>query len=84
MKKLKLTVDDLHVESFQTGDDDALRRGTVRGHASDSTCYERVCGCAPETDWDVSCGTCNVVEDTCYNTCPTHLNCPTSPGYEGC
>ena len=84
MKKLKLTVEELAVESFRTGDDDALNRGTVHGNASDSTCDARRCECAADTEWDITCGTCNILVETCANTCPTHFNCPTSPGYQGC
>lgn len=82
MKKLKLTFDALNVESFETVDKDLDQRGTVRGNASDSTCVERLCGCGGETEWDITCGTCR--GDTCYNTCPTHFNCPTAAGYQGC
>jgi hypothetical protein len=84
MKKLKLTVEELTVESFQTGDDDALNRGTVHGNASDSTCIERRCGCDNDTEWDITCGSCRPLEETCVNTCPTHFNCPTAYYYPGC
>lgn len=84
MKKLKLTVDALRVESFQTAEQESEQRGTVRGNASDSTCIERRCGCANDSEWDITCGTCNIMVETCANTCPTHFNCPTSPGYQGC
>lgn len=84
MKKLKLTVEALEVESFQTNDQDEFQRGTVHGNASDSTCDQRICECTGETEWDVSCGTCNVMEHTCANTCPTHFNCPTRYYYPGC
>lgn len=83
MKKLKLTVDALRVESFETAEAELEQRGTVRGNASDSTCIERACGCAGDTEWDITCGTCKY-DETCYNGCPTHFNCPTSPGYQGC
>lgn len=84
MKKLKLTMDSLCVESFQTAEQESEQRGTVRGNASDSTCIERRCGCANDTEWDITCGTCNLMDDTCYNTCQTHFFCPTANGYEGC
>jgi hypothetical protein len=84
-KKLRLSIRDLAVESFQTGDEDASRRGTVRGYAlSDSTCVERICECAPETDYDVSCGTCNARGETCDPGCETYLNCYTNDFYPGC
>ena len=84
MKKLKLTVDELCVESFPTGETDVLQRGTVRGNGSDSTCDQRVCTCHEDTEWDVSCGSCRPGAETCMNTCPTHLNCPTAYYYPGC
>ncbi|HYW11598.1 MAG TPA: pinensin family lanthipeptide [Longimicrobium sp.] len=84
MKKLKLTVDALRVESFETAEAEVEQRGTVRGNASDSTCIERVCGCAEDTDLDLTCGTCNVFVNTCSPDCETYRNCPTSPGFLGC
>jgi hypothetical protein len=84
MNKLKLTVEELCVESFETGDTDALQRGTVHANASDSTCDQRVCECTGDTEWDVSCGTCHYDEDTCYAGCVTYLNCPTNVNYPGC
>lgn len=82
--KLKLTIDELQVESFQTADADAMQRGTVQGHASDSTCDQRKCLCMNDTEWDVSCGSCGADGETCINTCRTHLNCPTAYYYPGC
>lgn len=84
MKKLKLTLDALKVDSFQTDEADAEGRGTVNGHQSDSTCLQRVCTCRDETEWDMSCGSCVQYGETCYNTCPTYLNCPTAYYYPGC
>lgn len=58
MKKLRLTLDDLRVESFNTGAAEA-RTGTVRGHAqsADSTCQPiETCTCGPEC--------CGAVPDT--------------------
>ncbi len=83
MKKLKLTVDALRVESFETADEEMEQRGTVHGNASDSTCIERRCQCFERTDWDVTCGTCGI-EPTCDSACPTHFYCPTGYHYPGC
>ncbi|HSU16604.1 hypothetical protein, partial [Longimicrobium sp.] len=75
MKKLKLTVDALHVESFETAEKQIEQRGTVRGKAvSDTTCWQRGCFCPGATnttceqegcwctaasEFDASCATCN-------------------------
>ena len=45
MKKLKLEIDALRVESFDTVKKKAGARGTVRGHLDESSCGE-VCTCA--------------------------------------
>ena len=83
--KLKLSIEDLAVDSFDAGEDDAFRRGTVHGHGwSDSTCYERACECSGDTEYDVSCGTCNAREETCDPGCVTYLNCYTNGDYPGC
>ena len=58
MKKLRLTLDDLLVESFNTGAAEA-RSGTVRGHvqSADSTCQPiETCTCGPDC--------CGAVPDT--------------------
>ncbi|HEU4882309.1 MAG TPA: hypothetical protein VFT45_08695 [Longimicrobium sp.] len=84
-KKLRLSMDDLAVESFDTGHEDVFRRGTVHGHAlSDSTCVERICRCSDESGYDVSCGTCNARGETCDPGCETYLNCYTNVNYPGC
>ncbi|HET7229245.1 MAG TPA: hypothetical protein VFJ16_04550 [Longimicrobium sp.] len=79
MKKLSLDLDQLAVESFDTGT--PLRpRGTVRGNdLSDTTCVERLCQCGTTTcandsiqiSCDVTCnGTCDESCDgTCYASC---------------
>lgn len=86
MKKLKLMVDDLTVESFGTGPLEAVR-GTVGGRnepaytaSCDGTCVASCVSCVDtcqNTCWDSCWGTC----DTCYNTCG--LGC-THPGYGTC
>ena len=88
--KIKLDLDALSVESFTTSDVDA-KRGTVHGHISDTTCYQRLCDCGnsyglyctreitcPNT-CDASCdGTCNSCNGTCFeDTCQQY--CTTGP-----
>jgi hypothetical protein len=82
MKKLKLTVEALRVESFETADQEMGRRGTVRGNASASTCAQRDCDCHDHTEWDASCATC--IDLTCEAVCYTDVDCPTYPNYPGC
>lgn len=62
MKKLKLEIDALRVETFEPADG-AGERGTVRGHLS---AYYELCN--PGDTWQASCTcepTCNAA--TCYN-----------------
>ena len=57
MKKLKLEMDDLRVDSFEVREG-TEERGTVEGRYVTFTC-------------DASCGgTCDSCMDTCLNTCP--------------
>ncbi len=90
MKKLNLNLDELTVESFETGPDKQKTRGTVKGnyvsHCNPPVCdtdqtYDLSCRC----DTDVSdcgtcntdCGTCNTDCGSCYTdcgTCPTEVN----------
>lgn len=84
MKKIKLAVDALCVESFQTAQPGAEQRGTVRGNASDSTCIQRACACGGASDYDYTCATCNRFVDTCVEGCNTHTGCHTSLGFPGC
>jgi hypothetical protein len=82
MKKIRLNVDALDVESFEP-DGAVPGRGTVRG--AQITAYYQLCY---DTDtWQMSCTcepTCNA--DTCYNCtngCPSNgcpSNCPTAGG----
>jgi len=55
MEKVRLTVDDLQVQSFATSSQPSPRRGTVHGHD------------AP-TD-QLECPTANVAWDTCWGSC---------------
>jgi hypothetical protein len=71
MSKLTLKVENLAVESFDTGDEQR-RRGTVRGHDT------------VETEWctgypECISKHCQTPYDTCYGTCGCTENCASSP-----
>lgn len=74
MRKLKLELEELRVESFETAEA-AAERGTVRGHAITDlcsradgfTCFESCGGTCVETCADASCDTC---DSGCYQTPP--------------
>lgn len=73
MRKLTLQVDNLRVESFDTGDD-PRRAGTVRAHDT------------VETEWctgypDCVSKQCQTPKNTCYGTCGCTQNCATTPPY---
>lgn len=73
MGKLRLELDDLTVESFDTGDEQR-RRGTVQGHDT------------VETEWctgypDCLSKRCQTPNDTCYGTCGCTENCNTVAPY---
>ncbi|HEX6037679.1 hypothetical protein [Longimicrobium sp.] len=77
MNKLKLDLDQLTVESFDTDASGIARRGTVRAHS-------HLCGpsdvCTP-TWGELTCG------DTCDNTCNTcgaSCGCGGGSGYNSC
>lgn len=75
MRKIRLDVDALEVESFEVGGIDGA--GTVRGHASDDgTCASMDLyapeGCAGGGNTQVPCGggaTCSCQPQTCNGTC---------------
>ena len=77
MKKLRLSVEDIAVESFATLPQGA-RRGTVGGHGySDTTCNQIICDC-PTNGYEHTCNTCQAscngsCEASCDGTC---VNCP--------
>ncbi|HEX2077137.1 MAG TPA: hypothetical protein VHG08_05495 [Longimicrobium sp.] len=62
MKKLKLDVEAVEVESFPTQDEDGSRRGTVLGHSDTETQYQHTC-------WETCPNTCNQAHYTCARTC---------------
>ncbi|HEY7769514.1 hypothetical protein [Longimicrobium sp.] len=68
MKRLKLDVETLQVESFESVSPASGMRGTVRAHGKAT---QETCGCTE--GWD----TCYTVPDSCANTC-------IDPGATGC
>jgi hypothetical protein len=62
MRKLKLDMDELLVESFATADADPEARGTVHGNAATGLCTLRATRCYQET-CDLSC------DYTCDGSC---------------
>ena len=97
MRKLKLDLDQLTVDSFDTNPSDGTRRGTVEGFSHlcgpthiDPTCFvscescNDTCGtCDPSCASCVSCyNTCNnTCGPSCYGTCQT---CQTNCQQESC
>jgi hypothetical protein len=81
MKKIRLDLDALSVESFDTTKSEEETRGTVEGNAESfqayctdgNTCYESVCGtcntqcgsCHDATCGDTYCGSCDVCTCCC-------------------
>jgi len=49
MRKVKLNLDDLAVESFATADVDPATRGTVQGHDATALCETRITRCYQDT-----------------------------------
>jgi hypothetical protein len=71
MKKLKLDVEDLAVQSFATNDAGG-ERGTVRAHNSWRVCWtgESHCYCTqPGTDWQTCENTCETCDGNTCETC---------------
>ena len=64
MEKVRLTLDELHVQSFATTEHETGRRGTVRGHDAPSD--------------QVECPTANQAWDTCWGSCAWSCGCSDS------
>jgi hypothetical protein len=87
MKKLKLNLDALQVESFATDPDHQTGRGTVEGHISGRVLCGPVNPSAPfERSIILTCGTvdCNqpsfalcTEKESCYHGCIVSAGCPT-------
>jgi hypothetical protein len=69
MGKLTLKLDDLEVDSFDTGDGNR-RSGTVRGHDTVETEW-----CTGYPYCGVSKPQCRTPADTCYGTCGCSQGC---------
>lgn len=87
MRKLQLSVDDLQVESFATGDQ-GLFQGTVRTNQDESAGCEYTPNascpqtCPPEATCYVSACTCEQThcgDHTCKSTCPPEFTCSYPP-----
>jgi hypothetical protein len=72
MKKLKLELDDIRVDSFELGKESG--RGTVRANCACCGCCPCCCTCC--CTCDPSCG------DTCYDSCGG--TCDVSCFYDNC
>ncbi|HEX8903530.1 MAG TPA: hypothetical protein VF771_01670 [Longimicrobiaceae bacterium] len=66
MEKVRLTLDDLEVQSFTTTGGDRTRRGTVRGH--------------DECTDPIYCPTADPAWDTCWDSCADTNCCGGSGG----
>jgi hypothetical protein len=88
MHKLKLDLDHLTVESFETNAANGAQRGTVRALApspplitAGSTCPV---SCEPTCDYSIG-GTCDAsCGDTCGGTCGETCNCSGNSCYATC
>jgi hypothetical protein len=86
MKKVRLELDALSVESFDTVARDGAADGTVFGQAT----YQAYCSygyTCPETEcaddcgtYATDCGSCATCEGTCAATCDDPSCCPTQCG----
>ncbi len=66
MKKLKLNLEDLKVESFETTNSPKKTKGTIVGYVT-------------ETDLKPVCGNTNIECPTNYNTCYNSCGCTLPP-----
>ncbi|MDB4947549.1 MAG: hypothetical protein JWM27_198 [Gemmatimonadetes bacterium] len=93
MHKLKLDLDQLSVESFDTNPPEGTQRGTVKGHSHVcvspfDTCAALSCNYTCGT-CDPSCASCASCFNTCYDTCGascfgTCATCQTNCQQESC
>ncbi len=71
MKKLKLNLDELKVESFKTSSEKEENKGTVQGNLP----WTETCEGAPTCELQNTCWyTCARVTGPCYGTC--YIGCP--------
>jgi hypothetical protein len=62
MQKLALNVDDLNVQSFETVPAAPARRGTVRGHETETHDEQ---GCTDACSLVLTCYTCETCDEAC-------------------
>jgi hypothetical protein len=83
MRKLKLSLDDLRVDSFHATDAEG-RRGTVPAHAwteyADESCFQSCNGGCTVSGPCGGCGGSYSCGGTCWNSC----NCPPNTDYTAC
>ncbi len=91
MKKLKLSLDDLEVESFETTPEIADTKGTVVGYGGGTawgeTCVASECGSCGGTCFETCGNTCGGTcgrscGGSCVNTCLGTCLCPPGPSGE--
>ena len=95
MKKLKLNLGDLKVESFETSSEKRNNAGTVKGFHPTPYCTEGgtncpecnetediTCGLNP-TCWESCFGTCVTCDPTCGTTCANTCDCPSNDTCHG-
>ena len=70
MAKLKLNLDEIKVESFETNDPSISKNGTVHGNLTGTHLY---CGCGTEAGTCL--GTCMYQDNTCQPTVPCAWGC---------
>ena len=80
MNKLKLTMEDLAVETFETTTT-RREKGTVIGEQM-CTCYT-ICTCPGCPTCDGTCPDDPSCADTCWNTCDD-FTCPVTCGFSNC
>jgi hypothetical protein len=76
MKKLRLELDDLRVDTFSTSGSASGQGGTVRGHnVTRGPSYDEPCipdytdGCPPYTQADTCASACGTCDYSCYGSC---------------
>lgn len=85
MRKLKLSLDTLQVESFHAAADEPAR-GTVAAHNptvyADESCFES-CNGGCSNSCGGGCGT-NTAWQSCYGSCNNTCGCPPNTDYTAC
>lgn len=86
MRKLRLELPNLQVQSFETTDAPADSRGTVHGHTNPRPCFTGTqCISYGEPDCDtVFNQTCGEAEPSCAPSCDPHAPCCPTGGAISC